>query len=433
MPGLMHRWFLMCTLFCISDGREDATARSLVCQSSSHGLNVSWQPVQDARRYILRLGIEGIEHQVGGHETDGNETHFLMGNLVAGKRYWFQLLALVGTTGNQVNASWVVAAAKTECSSPAKLQESALPSVNQACWSKRIDGDYVLEQQGATNECYSFDVARQHCEAAMDCFAVATQSNICGGLYRVTYGGPTLKPYADWKTLKLGSYKLDRACIRAAAPRRRYLAPRRRGYFVLDVIRHNHGGIVHDGLDNKNAADAVAQASLFKLGFHMDSCMMSLYHVHVKKDVAKTKQVTTYGQGHGYYGNYMSCNPDANSPGGYGCLPIIDADCPAVFQGPCPAEARDISFSKDHVGLAMVQRGTLGPNGAKAWSFPHAGSLNKHWRRDKEFLVAPCHQGMTEADIQKAFAKSASAYAAAWNSDVSAFAAANQSSSQLIV
>merc|ERR1739848_175608 len=59
-------------------------------------------------------------------------------------------------------------------------------------------GVYVQEQHGQTNECYStLAEAASKCLAAGDCGAVATQSNVGGGCYRVTHGGPTLSlPHA---------------------------------------------------------------------------------------------------------------------------------------------------------------------------------------------------------------------------------------------
>jgi len=86
--------------------------------------------------------------------------------------------------------------------------------MEQACWSKRLDGKYVREGHTETDECYELEVAVKKCEEATDCFAIATQSNVCGGRYRVTHGGPTFKSYANWEPYKLWSYKLDRECLK---------------------------------------------------------------------------------------------------------------------------------------------------------------------------------------------------------------------------
>ena len=81
------------------------------------------------------------------------------------------------------------------------------------CWSSRLNGKYIKEQHGATNECYSFEEAKEKCEAASDCHGIATQSNVCGGQYRVSHGSTaTLLHYNDWASYNLWAYTLDRSC-----------------------------------------------------------------------------------------------------------------------------------------------------------------------------------------------------------------------------
>lgn len=84
----------------------------------------------------------------------------------------------------------------------------------KGCWSSRLNGKYVRQQHGKTNECYSFAVAKAKCAAASDCGAIATQSNVCGGKYRVTHGGPTLVYYSHWKRYNLWAYTFskDKVC-----------------------------------------------------------------------------------------------------------------------------------------------------------------------------------------------------------------------------
>jgi hypothetical protein len=77
-------------------------------------------------------------------------------------------------------------------------------------WSGRKNGTYLHEQHGRTNECYDFATAKSKCEKAADCHAIATQSNVCGGKYRVTHGGPTLRHYNNWKPYNLWAYTLKR-------------------------------------------------------------------------------------------------------------------------------------------------------------------------------------------------------------------------------
>ena len=53
-------------------------------------------------------------------------------------------------------------------------------------------------------ECYDLEQAIETCIASPDCRAISSQSNVCGGQYRVTHGGPTLTFYPDWASLDEG-------------------------------------------------------------------------------------------------------------------------------------------------------------------------------------------------------------------------------------
>ena len=80
------------------------------------------------------------------------------------------------------------------------------------CW-KYQEGYYIAEQHGATNECYDLNTAKAKCIQAEDCHGIATQSNVCGGQYRVSHGTTaTLKHYANWASYNLWAYTLDRSC-----------------------------------------------------------------------------------------------------------------------------------------------------------------------------------------------------------------------------
>ena len=73
-------------------------------------------------------------------------------------------------------------------------------------WTQK-DGYYVEEGQGTTGECYgTLEDAKDICMSFKDCHAVATQSNICSGKYRVSHGGPTFSYYSDWNTLNLRAW-----------------------------------------------------------------------------------------------------------------------------------------------------------------------------------------------------------------------------------
>ena len=82
---------------------------------------------------------------------------------------------------------------------------------HQGCnnWTQK-DGYYVLEGHGTTNECYNtLDEAKAKCLEASDCFAVASQSNVCGGKYRVSHGGPSFRYWSNWQPYNLRSWELS--------------------------------------------------------------------------------------------------------------------------------------------------------------------------------------------------------------------------------
>ena len=75
------------------------------------------------------------------------------------------------------------------------------------CWKQR-NGDYVKEGHGEVDECYpTLDEAKTKCIAAGDCKAIATQSNVCDGKFRVSHGGPTFVEYENWQSINLKSYE----------------------------------------------------------------------------------------------------------------------------------------------------------------------------------------------------------------------------------
>ena len=79
-------------------------------------------------------------------------------------------------------------------------------------WESKLEGKYIMEQHGSTNECYStLEEAKTKCEQASDCHGIATQSNVCNGKYRITHGiTATLVHYNDWKSINLWAYTVDR-------------------------------------------------------------------------------------------------------------------------------------------------------------------------------------------------------------------------------
>jgi len=87
------------------------------------------------------------------------------------------------------------------------LDCSIFPENTSPCWSL-MNGYYVTNGHGQTDECYeTFTEAKLKCLAAGDCRAIATQSNICSGKFRVTHGIPAFRFWSHWKSLNLKTYE----------------------------------------------------------------------------------------------------------------------------------------------------------------------------------------------------------------------------------
>ena len=73
-----------------------------------------------------------------------------------------------------------------------------IPSnANLGCTWIQKDGYFVEEGHTKADECYNtLKEAKEKCIASQDCHAIATQTNVCGGKYRVSHGGPTFKPHS---------------------------------------------------------------------------------------------------------------------------------------------------------------------------------------------------------------------------------------------
>jgi len=87
------------------------------------------------------------------------------------------------------------------------LDCSIFPENTSPCWSLK-NGYYVTNGHGQTDECYeTFDEAKLKCLAAGDCKAIATQSNVCSGKFRVSHGIPAFRYWSHWKSLNLKAYE----------------------------------------------------------------------------------------------------------------------------------------------------------------------------------------------------------------------------------
>ena len=70
------------------------------------------------------------------------------------------------------------------------------------------DGYYVDEVHGTASECYSTqEEAKTKCKTFLDCNAIATQNDVCGGQFRVTHGGLTFIYLEDWKSSNLSAWE----------------------------------------------------------------------------------------------------------------------------------------------------------------------------------------------------------------------------------
>ena len=81
----------------------------------------------------------------------------------------------------------------------------------------------MVQQNGHKDECYeaineaahtSFSIAKTKCMEAADCHGIASQSDVCGGQYRVSHGkNATIKYSADLASYNPSAYSLDRSCL----------------------------------------------------------------------------------------------------------------------------------------------------------------------------------------------------------------------------
>ena len=72
----------------------------------------------------------------------------------------------------------------------------------------------MREGHSTTDECYdTLKEAKENCIASRDCHAIATQSNVCGGKYRVSHGGPTFITASslgiDWTSFNLRAWEYE--------------------------------------------------------------------------------------------------------------------------------------------------------------------------------------------------------------------------------
>jgi len=81
------------------------------------------------------------------------------------------------------------------------------------CW-RRKDGTYIREQHGNGHGCIADrELAMKAClDKGGSCAAIASQSNVCGGKYRIPIGGPHKLYYGHWKPYNLHSYVLAKEC-----------------------------------------------------------------------------------------------------------------------------------------------------------------------------------------------------------------------------
>merc|ERR1712096_594085 len=72
----------------------------------------------------------------------------------------------------------------------------------------------------------------------------ATQSNVCGGKYRVSHGSAaTLKHYSNWQAYNLGAYTLDRSCLASSSAPKQVLIK----HTGSNMCLNNHNNAQSDG------------------------------------------------------------------------------------------------------------------------------------------------------------------------------------------
>ena len=73
----------------------------------------------------------------------------------------------------------------------------------------------VKEGDTSEHECHDLGTAAALCEAASDCYAVATQDSVCGDLYRVTHSGADFVSHdtSPLHAYYVEAYVLDRSCL----------------------------------------------------------------------------------------------------------------------------------------------------------------------------------------------------------------------------
>ena len=95
----------------------------------------------------------------------------------------------------------------------------------QVCeWTLR-QGNYLSQGHGQGHECSDFETAKERCLALSDCAAIATQSNVCGGQYRLTHCGSscTFNYYGSWSSYNLNAYSVDRSSCESEADQIPYI------------------------------------------------------------------------------------------------------------------------------------------------------------------------------------------------------------------
>lgn len=232
-------------------------------------------------------------------------------------------------------------------------------------------------------------------------------------------------------------------CEAPVSLRAREDTPRRRGYFIMDVIRmHAH---YESSINNRNAANALGSSYILKKRGSgqwarplANPCLLALYHVHVKKDELKGQTTPSKAENGQYYANYMSCNDenryDKTKVDDYHCYPIGTPDC-QIFdlgdgKGSKCEKAQDVTQASVHVGLGLIagsdsngnKRIPAGSGEARWFSLPKAAHDKSNWKFDSQYLKAKCKQDgqMSAADVKKAFSPG-HRYLSQWELDVSAF------------
>lgn len=142
--------------------------------------------------------------------------------------------------------------------------QSVRPPLASVCWVQK-DGYYVNEGWALARYVLRYtckptlEEAKIACHASRNCHAIATQSNVCGGRYRVTHGGPTFLKWGNWAYYNLRSWQLDESCSKKRPPLEEVCWEQKGGHYVKEG--HGRAGYTSECFSTFERAKIACHAS----------------------------------------------------------------------------------------------------------------------------------------------------------------------------